>query len=83
MANASNPGIALSALADPVCRGILATIGVGEVTVSDLGDHTFQLVINDALDLNEYQLELSYQPAVRDTLAAFSYVYPHIIYMAE
>ncbi len=36
MASMTNPGEALSALADPVRRGILATIGSHEVTVSDL-----------------------------------------------
>lgn len=55
----------------------------GNPVIEYLGDNTFQLVINDALDLNGYELELSYQPAVRDTLVAFSYVYPHIIYVIE
>ena len=57
--------------------------GQGHPVIEYLGDNTFQLVINDALDLNKYKLELSYQQAVRDTLIAFSYVYPHIIYMTE
>lgn len=36
MVSLANPGGALSALSDPVCRGILATIGSQESTVSDL-----------------------------------------------
>ena len=55
----------------------------GNPIIKDLGDNTFQLVINDALDLNEYELELNYKPTAEDTLVAFSYVYPHIIYMTE
>jgi len=55
----------------------------GNFTIGDLGDNTFQLVINDALDLNGYELELNYQPAVLDTLVSSLYSYPHIIYMTE
>lgn len=36
MVSMTNPGGALSALADPVCRGILSTIGSSEATVTDL-----------------------------------------------
>lgn len=36
MTSLTNPGDALSALADPVRRGILAAIGSEETTVSDL-----------------------------------------------
>lgn len=38
MVSMTNPGDALSALADPVRRGILAAIGSQETTVSDLVD---------------------------------------------
>ena len=36
MVSMTNPGGALSALSDPVCRGILAAIGSEEATVSSL-----------------------------------------------
>jgi len=36
MVSMTNPGHALSALSDPLCRGILAAIGSEEATVSDL-----------------------------------------------
>lgn len=36
MVSTINPGGALSALSDPVCRGILAAIGPSEATVTDL-----------------------------------------------
>lgn len=48
--------------------------------ISPLPDQTFQLVINDALDLTEYNLELTYQPAVQDTLLGVSYTYKHVVY---
>lgn len=55
----------------------------GTPVIENLGDNTFQLVINDALDLNGYELELSYKPAVRDTLVSSSYSYTHIIFVTE
>ncbi len=36
MVSMTNPGGALSALSDPVCRGILSAIGPSEATVTDL-----------------------------------------------
>lgn len=48
--------------------------------ISPLPDQTFQLVINDALDLTEYNLELTYQPGVQDSLLGVSYTYKHVVY---
>jgi hypothetical protein len=48
--------------------------------ISPLPDQTFQLVINDALDLTEYNLELTYQPAVQDSILGVSYTYKHVVY---
>lgn len=56
---------------------------LGNPVIEYLGDNTFQLVINDALDLNGYEFELNYLSAVGDTLVSSSYSYPHIIYMTE
>ena len=41
---------------------------------------TFQLVINDALDLVSYQLALSYEPAAEDSLLRTAYHYQHVVY---
>ena len=43
-------------------------------------DQTYQLVINDALDLAEYYLELAYQPTAQDTLLGGKYTHKHIVY---
>lgn len=51
-----------------------------QLVVTPLPEQTFQLVINDALDLTEYHLELTYQPAAQDTLLAAKYRYKHVVY---
>jgi hypothetical protein len=51
-----------------------------QAVINPLPDQTFQLVINDALDLTEYSLKLAYQPAAQDTLLHAKYSYKHIVY---
>ena len=51
-----------------------------QAIISPLPEQTFQLVINDALDLTEYHLELVYQPATRDTLHSAKYNFRHVVY---
>ena len=51
-----------------------------QFVVTPLPEQTFQLVINDALDLMEYNLELTYQPAAEDTLHDASYTFKHVVY---
>ncbi len=51
-----------------------------QTVISPLPDQTFQLVVNDALDLTEYELELTYQPASKDTLHAAKYSFKHLVY---
>ena len=51
-----------------------------QVVVVPFPDQTYQLVINDALDLADYNLELTYQPAVQDTLLGTKYPYKHVVY---
>lgn len=51
-----------------------------QAVISPLPEQTFQLVINDALDLTEYSLELAYQPVAQDTLLGAKYSYKHIVY---
>jgi hypothetical protein len=48
--------------------------------IEQLKDNTFQLVINDALDLTDYELRLSYYPAPSDTLVHSTYIYKHRIF---
>lgn len=55
----------------------------GSPVIEQLEDHTFQLVINDALDLNGFELEVSYHPAPSDTLVCSHYLYPHLIYTTD
>ncbi len=55
----------------------------GSPVIEQLEEHTFQLVINDALDLNGFELELSYHPAPSDTLVYSHYFYPHLIYTTD
>lgn len=51
-----------------------------QAVVVPFPEQTFQLVINDALDLTAYQLELTYEPAAQDTLLGTKYSYKHIVY---
>lgn len=51
-----------------------------QFVVTPLPEQTFQLVINDALDLMEYNLELTYQPAAEDTLHDARYTFKHVVY---
>lgn len=51
-----------------------------QAIISPLPEQTFQLVINDALDLTEYHLELTYQPATQDTLQSAKYNFRHVVY---
>lgn len=51
-----------------------------QAVISPLPDQTFQVVINDALDLTEYHLLLTYQPAVQDSLGAAEYGFSHVVY---
>lgn len=51
-----------------------------QAIISPLPDQTFQLVINDALDLNGYDLKLTYHSAAQDTLVGSEYTFTHIVY---
>lgn len=51
-----------------------------QAVVVPFPEQTFQLVINDALDLAEYNLKLAYQPAPQDTLLRAEYTYKHVVY---
>lgn len=51
-----------------------------QAVIGRLPDQTFQLVINDALDLTGYDLELTYQPAVQDSLLGGEYGFKHVVY---
>ncbi len=62
-------------------QGELSVQVIGyQAVVTLLPDQTFQLVINDALDLNKYDLRLKYQPAAQDTLVGSEYMFRHIVY---
>jgi hypothetical protein len=52
----------------------------GTPVIEQLDNATFQLVINDALDLDGFVLDLEYQPAPSDTLVHSRYLYKHDIY---
>jgi hypothetical protein len=64
----------------PYAGHLAITVQDYQFVVTPLPEQTFQLVINDALDLTEYNLELTYQPAARDTLLAAKYRYKHVVY---
>src|SRR5690606_15215246 len=51
-----------------------------QAVITSLPDQTFQLVINDALDLNGFDLLLSYHAAAQDTLLDTKYTHKHHIY---
>lgn len=63
-------------------RGLLQTKikGQGSPFINQLEDNTFQLVINNALDLNAYELQFTYHPAQQDTLVSSTYSIKHAIY---
>lgn len=64
----------------PYSGGLDIYVDGSQAVISPLPDQTFQLVINDALDLADYNLELTYQPAVQDTLLGTKYPYKHVVY---
>jgi hypothetical protein len=51
-----------------------------QTVVTPLLDQTFQLVINDALDLVSYELQLTYHAAAGDTLIRSEYTLRHVVY---
>lgn len=51
-----------------------------QAEISPLPDRTFQLVVNDALDLDAFDLNLTYQPGAQDTLVGSEYTITHIVY---
>lgn len=55
----------------------------GSPFINPLEDNTIQLVINDALDLNAYELEFTYHPAPQDTLVSSTYRIEHAIYSID
>lgn len=55
----------------------------GTPVIQQLDKGTFQVVINDALDLDKFKLELEYLPAPSDTLVPTQYSYTHQIYNTE
>lgn len=55
----------------------------GSPFINQMEDNTFQLVINDALDLNAYKLEFTYHPAQQDTLVNSTYSIEHTIYSID
>lgn len=55
----------------------------GTPVIEKLDKATFQLVINDALDLDGFVLDLEYQPASSDTLVPSRYSHSHQIYNAQ
>lgn len=48
--------------------------------ISPLPQQTFQLVINDALDLSKYTLSVCYHPVTQDTLVKSEYLYTHVVF---
>lgn len=55
----------------------------GSPFINQLEGNTFQLVINNALDLNAYELEFTYHPAPQDTLVSSTYNVEHAIYSID
>lgn len=51
-----------------------------QAVVRPLDHQTFQLVINDALDLSSYTLILSYHPAEQDSLVRSDYLYTQVVF---
>ncbi|MEX2511487.1 MAG: hypothetical protein WD398_01165 [Cyclobacteriaceae bacterium] len=45
-----------------------------------LGPNYYQLVINDALDLDQVKLRIKYQPAERDSLIREEYTFTHVVF---
>ena len=51
-----------------------------QAVITSLPDQTFQLVINDALDLNGFDLLLTYHATAQDTLLDAEYTHKHLVY---
>ena len=55
----------------------------GSPLIDQLEDNIFQIVINDALDLNAYELDITYHPAQQDTMVNSTYSFEHTIYSID
>jgi len=51
-----------------------------DYVLSHIGENAYQIVINDALDLNRVLFEITYHPAEKDSLILSEFTYTHVVY---